>query len=26
LLRKQYLDALGRNVGFAGRALLTRTG
>ena len=25
-LRKQYLDALGRNVGFAGRALLTRTG
>jgi uncharacterized protein DUF5995 len=25
-LRKQFLDALGRNVGFAGRALLTRTG
>jgi Family of unknown function (DUF5995) len=24
-LRKQFLDALGRNVGFAGRALLTRT-
>jgi Family of unknown function (DUF5995) len=26
LLRKQFLLALGRNVGFAGRALLTRTG
>jgi len=25
-LRKQFLDALGRNVGFAGRALLTLTG
>lgn len=24
-LRRQFLDALGRNVGFAGRALLTRT-